>query len=60
MKRKIALIFSIVLLVFSLSFFVGQKVVSSRLNDNSVYNTTKEEKPTKMEEKDKEEEESER
>lgn len=53
MKRKIALIFSIVLLVFSLSFFVGQKVVSSRLNDNSVNNTVKkEEKTTKKEEKD--------
>ncbi len=41
MKRKIILIFSIVLLVFSLSFLVGQKVVSSRLNDNSVSDNVK-------------------
>ena len=57
MKRKIILIFSIVLLVFSLSFLVGQKIVSSRLNDNSVSdNVKKEEKTTKNEEKDKEDE----
>ncbi len=57
MKRKIVLIFSIVLLVFSLSFLVGQKVVSSRLNDNNVNNIAKnEEKTTKMEEKDNENE----
>ena len=57
MKKKIVLIFSIVLLVFSLSFFVGQKVVSSRLNDNSVNDTVKnEEKTTNTEEKNTEDE----
>ena len=57
MKKKIVLIFSIVLLVFSLSFFVGQKVVSCRLNDNSVNDTVKnEEKTTNTEEKNTEDE----
>ena len=56
MKKKVILIFSIVLLVFSISFLVGQKVVSSRLNDNNVNTAKKEEKTTKMEEKDEEEE----
>lgn len=57
MKKKIILIFSIVLLVFSLSFLVGQKVVSSRLNDNNINNNVKkEEKTIKKEEIDNENE----
>lgn len=51
MKKKVILIFSIVLLVFSVSFLVGQKVVSSRLSENKVsYNINKEDKPTIQEE----------
>ncbi len=50
MKRKIILIFSIVLLVFSISFLVGQKVVSSRLNENNINSNVKKENKTNNEE----------